>query len=99
MGAEVTYEQEEDADFPTLLQNTDTITTVFLNFDTSSFASTDEIQMFVEDKVIRTRPFDFGTDAIERMRVAPAQSMLDADFEYGLQPTKWQAIGTQRGYP
>ena len=25
--------------------------------------------------------------------------MLDADFEYGLQPTKWQAIGTQRGYP
>ena len=55
--------------------------------------------MFVEDKVIRTRPFDFGTDAIERMRVAPAQSMLDADFEYGLQPTKWQAIGTQRGYP
>ena len=99
LGAEVTYEQEEDADFPTFLQNTDTITTVFLNFDTSSFASTDEIQMFVEDKVIRTRPFDFGTDAIERMRVAPAQSMLDADFEYGLQPTKWQAIGTQRGYP
>ena len=26
--------------------------------------------------------FDFGTDAIERMRIAP--SMLD-DFEYGLQ--------------
>ena len=25
--------------------------------------------------------------------------MLDADFEYGLQPTKWQAIATQRGYP
>ena len=97
--AEVSYEQEEDADFPTFLQNTDTITTVFLNFDTSSYQSTDEIQMFVEDKVIRTRPFDFGTDAIERMRVAPAQSMLDADFEYGLQPTKWQAIGTQRGYP
>ena len=99
LGAEVSYEQEEDADFPTFLQNTDTITTVFLNFDTSSYQSTDEIQMFVEDKVIRTRPFDFGTDAIERMRVAPAQSMLDADFEYGLQPTKWQAIGTQRGYP
>ena len=99
LGAEVTYEQEADPDYPTFLQNTDTITTVFLNFDTSSFAATDTIQMFVEDKVIRTRPFDFGTDAIERMRVAPAQSMLDADFEYGLQPTKWQAIGTQRGYP
>ena len=29
-------------------------------------------------------PFDFGTDAIERMRIA-LLSMLDADFEYGLQ--------------
>ena len=25
--------------------------------------------------------------------------MLDADFEYGLQPTKWSAIGMMRGYP
>ena len=99
LGAEVTYEREDDPDYPTFLQTTDTISTIFLNFDTSAYTSTDTIQMFVEDKVIRTRPFDFGTDAIERMRVAPAQSMLDADFEYGLQPTKWQAIGTQRGYP
>ena len=65
---------------------------VYQNIALLCFSSTDTIQMFVEDKVIRTRPFDFGTDAIERMRVAPAQSMLDADFEYGLQPTKWQAI-------
>jgi hypothetical protein len=42
---------------------------------------------------LRVRPYDFGTDAIERMRVAQPQAMLDADFEYGLQPTKWQAIG------
>ena len=99
LGAEISYETEEDPDYPTFLQNTDTVSTVFLNFDTSTFDESDSIQMFVEDKVIRTRPYDFGTDAIERMRVAPAQSMLDADFEYGLQPTKWQAIGTQRGYP
>ena len=33
------------------------------------------------------------------MRIAPPLSMLDADFEYGLQPTKWAAIGTMRGYP
>mgnify|MGYP000406603676 CR=1 FL=1 len=49
--------------------------------------------------VVTTRPFDFGTDAIERLRVAQPQSMLDADFEYGLQPTKWAAIATMRGYP
>lgn len=38
----------------------------------------------------RVRPFDFGTDAIERQRVCLGQSLIDADFEYGLQATKWQ---------
>jgi len=63
------------------------------------FADTDDIQIFIDQGDLKVRPYDFGTDAIERMRVATAQSMLDADFEYGLQPTKWQAIATQRGYP
>jgi hypothetical protein len=95
---------EIDSDFPAYLQTTDAITTVTLNYDTREHNSTDEIQIFVEKiengkSVVTTRPFDFGTDAIERMRVAPALSMLDADFEYGLQPTKWAAIGTLRGYP
>jgi len=63
------------------------------------FSDTDDVQIFIDQGDLKVRPFDFGTDAIERMRVATAQSMLDADFEYGLQPTKWQAIATQRGYP
>lgn len=37
------------------------------------------------------RPYDFGTDAIERQRVSLGQSIIDADFEYGLQGTKWQS--------
>ena len=36
------------------------------------------------------RPYDFGTDAIERQRVSLGQSLIDADFEYGIQQTKWQ---------
>jgi len=63
------------------------------------FAESDTLQIFVDQGELRTRPYDFGTDAIERQRVANSLSMLDADFEYGLQPTKWQAIGTMRGYP
>ena len=88
-----------DPDFVKFLQTTDAVTTIRLNYNTSTHSDSDNIQIFVEEKEVRTRPFDFGTDAIERMRVAPAVSMLDADFEYGLQPTKWSAIGTLRGYP
>jgi len=109
-GATVTYQREfaedtsnptafVDPDFPKAYHGNDTITTIFLNADTSADSSTDNIQIFVEEDEIRTRPYDFGTDAIERLRVAQPESMLDADFEYGLQPTKWSAIATQRGYP
>ena len=90
---------DNDTDYPSFLQVTDSITTLHLVADTSTSSHTDDIQIFVESDVQITRPHDFGTDAIERMRVAQPQSMLDADFEYGLQPTKWQAIGIARGYP
>ena len=93
-----------DPDFPKYLQTTDGITTVKFNYDTSTHSASDDIQVFVErlengKSVVTTRPFDFGTDAIERMRSAAPVSMLDADFEYGLQPTKWAAIAALRGYP
>ena len=88
-----------DEDFKKYLQVTDAVTTVQLNYSTSSALSTDELQIFVDTDELVVRPYEFGTDAIERMRVAPPLSMLDADFEYGLQPTKWSAIATMRGYP
>ena len=91
-------------DFPTYLQNSDAVTVISLDYNTSAHPATDELQIFVEKiengkSVTTVRPYDFGTDAIERMRIAPPLSMLDADFEYGLQPTKWSAIAMMRGYP
>ena len=93
-----------DDDFPTYLQTTDGISTITLNYNTSGHNESDELQIFVEKlengkSVVTTRPYDFGTDAIERNRIATPMSMLDADFEYGLQPTKWAAIAALRGYP
>ena len=48
---------------------------------------------------IVTRPYDFGTDAIERQRVSLGVSLIDADFEYGLQATKWQTYSDVRKMP
>lgn len=89
----------QDDDFQSFRNITDWITTITFDIDTSTANRTDKIQILVEEKEMKVRPYDFGTDAIERHRMAMPQSMLDADFEYGLQPTKWQAIGLQRGYP
>jgi len=99
-GATLTVKDSgSDDDFVKYLQTTDGVTTIKLNYNTSTHLSTDDVQIFVEGKEVRTRPYDFGTDAIERPRAALPVSMLDADFEYGLQPTKWSAISTMRGYP
>jgi hypothetical protein len=32
------------------------------------------------------------TDPVDRFRVSQPQSMIDTDFEYGTQPTKWETI-------
>ncbi len=104
-GAEcVIKDHGADEDFPKYLQTTDAVTTINLTYNTTTHSSTDDLQIFVEKmengkSVVTQRPYDFGTDAIERMRIAPPLSMLDADFEYGLQPTKWSAISMMRGYP
>ena len=51
------------------IHGNDTITTLFLETDTSTDNATDRIKGMEEDK-LTVRSHDFGTDAIERMRVA-----------------------------
>ena len=90
---------DTDADFPGAIYGIDKITNVILDADTSTMLGTDNIQIFVEAKEDTVRLNSIATDAMERVKVGLPQSMLDADFEYGLQPTKWQAVGLQRNYP
>lgn len=81
--------------------STDGYTEVLLDYDTTGMSDTDELTIFIEDEQrgLRVRPYEFGTDAIERQRVANPQSLIDADFEYGLQNTKWQSLGLNRNIP
>jgi len=78
------------------------VTTVTFAADTSTMLSTDKLAIYSDaPKYVGniTRPYAFGVDAIERQRVANPQSLIDADFEYGLQPTKWQNYSDIRGIP
>jgi len=88
----------EDLDFPYSIDGTCTFT---LDYDTTSMDDDDELSIYIDDERhgLKVRPFDFGTDAIERIRVANPTSLIDADFEYGLQDTKWQSIGLNRNIP
>lgn len=83
----------------TELDSVDGVTTIVLENGCAGMSSNDKLQVVVEDPAISVRPFDFGTDAIERMRIASPQSLIDADFEYGLQSTKWQSYSSVRNIP
>ena len=99
-GSTATFVSGDDAtNFPKISQRVDGYTIITLAVSTVGQLAGDRLQILTEEKEVIFRPYQFGTDAIERMRVSNPQSMIDADFEYGLQPTKWAGYGLLRGYP
>ena len=90
----VTWTAGATNNFPTSIDGT---TTILLNTSTLTMSSTDKLAIYVENQYAQQRPF--ATDAVERLRVANPQSLIDADFEYGLQQTKWQSLFTNNDNP
>ena len=98
-GGTLVYNAEDTTSF---FSEQDGVTTVTFAKDTSSMLGTHKIAIYTDaPKQVGNvvRPYAFGIDAVERMRVAQPQSLIDADFEYGLQPTKWQNYSDIRGVP
>jgi hypothetical protein len=99
-GTVITFSRANDSvNFFNALDNSDGITTITLAVNTTGMSSDDQIQIFYDRAFQEVRMPEIGTDAFERTRVANPLSMLDADFEYGLQPTKWLTYELMRGYP
>jgi len=99
-GTQISFTRAADiVNFPTGLDNTDGYTLMTLAISTVGMSASDTIQIFYEQPFQYVRSPEIGTDAFERQRVAAPQSLLDADFEYGMQPTKWLTISQMRNYP
>ena len=90
----ITWNSQPDSNFP---QSIDGVTTVTFTTDTSSMSANDKLAVYIETQYAADRPF--ARDAVERLRVANPQSLIDADFEYGLQNTKWQSLFTNNDNP
>ena len=98
LGGSVSYSSSQDANFP---YHTEGVTTLTLERDTSGMSASDDLTIYAEsqDGAQTIRPWFFGTDAIERLRTSNPQSLIDADFEYGLQNTKWQSMALNNNVP
>jgi hypothetical protein len=65
----------------------------------SGMLATDELQIFTEDDHVKIEPSEVYTDPVMKMRVSNPQTLIDTDFEYGLQSTKWETLETLNNIP
>lgn len=69
-------------------------TTFTLNFDTSTagHADTDDLQIFLDEEGAEFKPTETFVDPVSKLRISAPNTLIDTDFEYGLQSTKWETL-------
>jgi len=74
-------------------------TTIVTNYSTASMSSTDKISILYEESYQEMVPAETYMDPIGKFRVSQPQSLIDTDFEYGVQATKWETINMINNRP
>ena len=74
-------------------------TRIVLNYNTASMDTSAGLSILV-DEFAETNTFDeVLQDPTNKLRVAAPQSLIDTDFEYGLQLIKWESFARVENYP
>ena len=74
-------------------------TTVVLTTATTGMADADKLQIFIEADQTSMAPDDTFTDPVSKLRVSNPENLIDTDFEYGLQSTKWETLELVKNIP
>lgn len=67
-------------------------TTIVLAYNTTSMSGGDRLQIMIDEPYELMAPSEQLMDPVGKLRVSTPQSLIDTDFEYGLQPTKWENL-------
>jgi len=81
LGATRSYDSTLDQTTFTLTYNT-----------TAAMASSDIIQIYVDALYNETRPMQEIMDPVDKPRMSSPQALIDTDFEYGTQISKWENL-------
>ena len=74
-------------------------TTIVLDKDCSAMSSSDDLQIFVEQDKVPVSPSETYSDPVSKLRVSTPENLIDTDFEYGLQPSKWETLELVKNIP
>ena len=76
-----------------------TSTTIILSYNTTAHLATDKISILVEETNETFQPIDILMDPVNKLRVSTPQALIDTDFEYSTQPTKWESVALLNNRP
>jgi len=82
--------------------NVDTNETKFvfrLSLAALNVVNTDILQILVENESTEIRPEDPFIDPVSKLRISQPENLIDTDFEYGLQTTKWETLKLVNNVP
>ena len=73
--------------------------TIIVNYNTTAMSATDKLSILYEETYESFMPAEQYFDPVAKLRVSQPQSLIDTDFEYGTQPTKWESIHLMNNRP
>ena len=74
-------------------------TTIVLAYNCSAMSSTDTLQIFTEEDAVAFTPSEVLQDPVNKFRTSQPQALIDTDFEYGTQITKWENLAMINNRP
>ena len=74
-------------------------TAILLQHDCSAMSASDSLQIFYEKDEVHFEPSETFVDAVSKFRVSNPENLIDTDFEYGPQASKWETIQTINNIP
>jgi hypothetical protein len=74
-------------------------TTVVLQYNTASMSATDDLQVVIDEYDEKFTPSELYTDPVNKFRVSQPQALIDTDFEYSTQSTKWETLSLVNNRP
>lgn len=74
-------------------------TTIVLTYNTASMSASDKLQITIDEYDEKFTPSETFQDPVSKMRVSTPQSLIDTDFEYSVQPSKWEGLSLIQNYP
>ena len=70
-----------------------------LSYNTTAMSTSDPLMIMTDEPNTEIDFSETAQDATNKLRIAQPQSLIDTDFEYGLQGIKWESYATVNNYP